>query len=175
MIAGTLDLVAQKPDPDRIKEVSNTAREAITLLRQTIWTLNKDVVSVESFSDRFKSYALKQVEVQEGLRIVFEEDIVVNHQLPPQDALHLFRICQEALHNTLKYAQATLITCHISTAKGTRFHIKITDNGIGFDPAVPHDESFGLDNMQSRAAEIGAQCHVSSQPGTGTTVEVTLA
>jgi len=50
---------------------------------------------------------------------------------------------------------------------------EIIDNGRGFD----HEQRFpglGLRNIQTRAAEIGGTATVTSAPGAGTTVRVTL-
>ncbi len=45
----------------------------------------------------------------------------------------------------------------------------VTDDGPGFDPAVPVTGS-GLRNMSDRLAALGGSCEVDSRPGRGTTV-----
>jgi nitrate/nitrite-specific signal transduction histidine kinase len=48
-------------------------------------------------------------------------------------------------------------------------------DGKGFDPSGERAGHFGLDNMQSRAAEIGAVLSMTSAPGQGTEVRLALA
>lgn len=86
--------------------------------------------------------------------------------------LDLFRICQEALHNILYHAEATIATLSI-TETDEAFMFLINDNGKGFDvTAVKH--SNGLTVMKERAASIGAEVSVTSKPGSGTAVSVKL-
>jgi PAS domain S-box-containing protein len=86
--------------------------------------------------------------------------------------LDIFRICQEALHNILYHADATIATLVILETD-TELSFVITDNGKGFDvPAV--QQSNGLTVMKERAASIHATVTVTSKPGTGTEVFLLL-
>ena len=54
----------------------------------------------------------------------------------------------------------------------------VEDDGVGFDPrsvSRAHEEdSFGLSHLRRRAAELGAELTVESEPGSGTAVNVRL-
>jgi signal transduction histidine kinase len=51
----------------------------------------------------------------------------------------------------------------------------VYDDGIGFDPLTARDAGgVGLRSLEERAAKVGGQITVSSQPGAGTTVAVTI-
>jgi len=53
--------------------------------------------------------------------------------------------------------------------------LKIMDDGIGFDVSTGLDSGgLGLKSMQERASELGANLHINSKPGKGTTIEVVL-
>jgi signal transduction histidine kinase len=91
--------------------------------------------------------------------------------------LALFRVAQEAVTNILKHANATIsliMLCYEEEA----VVLRVEDNGCGFD--VNRQESrggrpsWGLLGMNERAALLGGQYNIRSQPGTGTTVEVTI-
>jgi signal transduction histidine kinase len=58
------------------------------------------------------------------------------------------------------------------TAGGVR--LRIADDGKGFDAAAVPDGHLGLAGMRARAAKIGASFDVTSEPGRGTTIEVTV-
>jgi signal transduction histidine kinase len=52
-------------------------------------------------------------------------------------------------------------------------HLRVADDGVGFDPAAHHD-GFGLLGMRERAERIGAKLHVTSRPRHGTQVETVV-
>lgn len=86
--------------------------------------------------------------------------------------LDLFRICQEALHNILYHAEATVATLTI-TETDTELFFSIADNGKGFDVTAVQ-QSNGLTVMKERAASINAEITVTSKPGRGTEISVKL-
>ncbi|RPD39590.1 sensor histidine kinase [Chitinophaga barathri] len=89
--------------------------------------------------------------------------------------LHLARICQEFIQNSLKHSGCTLITISISEKAGA-LEIRCADDGAGFDPgrAKPYDSrsGSGLAMIKSRAASIHAQC--AWETGKGATLVLTL-
>ncbi|MEP6104281.1 ATP-binding protein, partial [Parasphingorhabdus sp.] len=78
-------------------------------------------------------------------------------ELGPRQVLQVFRIMQEAVTNALKHSGGDVIDVNISHSDETKqaVQISISDNGKGMkaDKVAGH----GLDNMQSRAAAIGAE------------------
>jgi len=85
----------------------------------------------------------------------------------------MFRIAQEALHNTAKHARAGRVDVVLSEANG-RVTLSIADDGTGFDPAQPRQgaQSWGMTTMRERAESVGARLEVESSPGKGTRVIV---
>ncbi len=88
----------------------------------------------------------------------------------------LFRIVQEALTNVIKHAQAKRV--HISLIyAGEEVRIRVKDDGKGFEAraARPGKRStWGLRNMEERAAQLGGRFEINSRPGEGTTIEVSI-
>jgi signal transduction histidine kinase len=83
----------------------------------------------------------------------------------------LLRAAQEALTNVGRHAQAGSATLVLAFGEGTA-SVAVADDGAGFDPAQP--PGFGLSQLRSRAAEVGGRAEVTSGPGEGTTVRVTV-
>ena len=83
-----------------------------------------------------------------------------------------FRICQECLANVAQHANATTVEVSI-TASGNTVTLLIKDNGKGFDVNQLKDSS-GLLSLQERAASINAILTITSQPGSGTTVNCSV-
>jgi two-component system sensor histidine kinase UhpB len=87
----------------------------------------------------------------------------------------LFRIAQEGLTNVAKHAQASQVTVTLERVpEGVR--LAIVDDGVGFDPEsvrwTVEQPRWGLLAIRERAAAVGGQLHVKSEPGQGTEVVV---
>ena len=66
-------------------------------------------------------------------------------------------------------------TVGLQLREGDGVWMRITDDGEGFDLAAPRsNQSYGLTGMQERAESLGGEFMISSAPGRGTVVEVTL-
>ena len=97
--------------------------------------------------------------------------------LPPASRLVLLRILQEALTNAAKHSEATEVDVSLARAAHGGAHCVIRDNGRGFDvDELLRDPSsrqgFGLRTMKERAASIGGDARIESEPGAGTQVSV---
>ncbi|RTZ96374.1 MAG: hypothetical protein DSY90_10705 [Deltaproteobacteria bacterium] len=105
-----------------------------------------------------------------------EEDGNVQRLLLPVEAL-LFRLIQEALLNCAKHAQATHVTIVIKAA-ASGMEIEIRDNGCGFEPGrfddLEYNGNMGLHIIRERMDYLGGAVTISSQPGGGTSVKLTL-
>jgi signal transduction histidine kinase len=89
------------------------------------------------------------------------------------DARHSFYLaCKEALHNIIRHSQAKTARL-IFQMEAQSLVLTIEDDGIGFDPALPPTRAgggHGLANMQTRLAEAGGTCTLTTQPGSGTRI-----
>ena len=85
----------------------------------------------------------------------------------------LERIVREATSNAVRHGQAE--TFRIEIEADTTLRVAIIDDGRGFDTQRDRKpDSFGLVSMRERAQAMEGELIVRSQPGDGTTVEVTL-
>ncbi|NCC33530.1 MAG: GAF domain-containing protein, partial [Chloroflexia bacterium] len=91
--------------------------------------------------------------------------------LAPAVQLACYRIAQEALNNAVKHAAATTIVVSLDCSPDEVF-LRVSDDGRGFAPTHGSHSGLGLEIMQERASEIGAQFTIDSEPGTGTTISV---
>jgi len=95
-------------------------------------------------------------------------------RLRPEAEHAVLRIVQEALANAVKHAQPDQIGLTLVARQG-RVTVSVRDDGAGFDPADSRSRhGLGLRLMAERAAEVGGELRVESDPGQGTTVVVTL-
>ncbi|MGE3313189.1 MAG: sensor histidine kinase, partial [Limisphaerales bacterium] len=93
--------------------------------------------------------------------------------LAPELELHVYRVAQEALTNAMKHGDATEVTLEAERAP-TLIALSVFDNGKGFDirdasPGAPSPGT-GLKTMNERAAMLGGDLEIRSEPGIGTRV-----
>jgi signal transduction histidine kinase len=94
--------------------------------------------------------------------------------LPPEHEEQILPIVQEALLNAHYHAHAQQVNLMLEQ-QADRIRITVQDDGQGFDlSAVQRDGDghFGLSIMRARAARIGAELRVDSEPGRGTRVSL---
>jgi signal transduction histidine kinase len=102
-----------------------------------------------------------------GVQVRCELDSVA---LPASLEHAMLRVCQEALANAVRHADATAIGVRLR-AGPDQVLLEVTDDGHGFDASGSgHGSGLGLRAMRDRVAEQGGQLAVDSAPGTGTVV-----
>jgi signal transduction histidine kinase len=85
-----------------------------------------------------------------------------------------YRIAQEALHNALRHGDPRHVVITLAVADGAA-ELRITDDGTGFDTDVDTSAArLGLASMRERAAAVGGRLSVTSEPGVGATVRLTV-
>jgi PAS domain S-box-containing protein len=91
------------------------------------------------------------------------------HVHDPTVATHLFRIAQEAVTNSLKYAKASNITITLRRRRNLG-ELLVEDDGIGFPTRDRRTDGNGLTIMQHRARLVRGSFELRSRPGEGTLV-----
>lgn len=84
---------------------------------------------------------------------------------------HLFRILQESVSNTLRHSKASSLEV-LLIKRDSLVILRVMDDGIGFDSEIEKTGSYGLQNMQERALEIGGSFKIVSVLNKGTRLEV---
>ena len=92
-------------------------------------------------------------------------------RLPQERQEQLLRIVREAVTNAVRHGSANVVRVEFSNGQG--LHLRIEDDGVGFDPAGVHPNGFGLVGMRERAAALGGQLFIAST-AEGTQIEVVL-
>jgi PAS domain S-box-containing protein len=94
--------------------------------------------------------------------------------LPPDISLCLFRVLQEALHNSVKHSGAR----HVEVGLwGTpdEIHLAVSDPGVGFDSeAAKESRGLGLVSMEERLKLLKGTISIESQPKRGTTIHASV-
>lgn len=106
----------------------------------------------------------------------FREVGVREQRFSPEVEINLYRIVQEALNNTAKYAKASRGSVMIEKSQ-TSIRLIVEDDGVGFDTDLipvgrPNYRGLGIVGMRERAELLGGTLEIESQPGKGTTIFV---
>ena len=177
----SLDRIKDSQGQTKIEELSVQTKNIIEELRNTIWVLNKESLSLKEFETKILGL-LWQMKPQSGeTQFSLDRNGLERGYITANQAINLYRIVQEALHNSIKYSESSIVKVEINTHefayKPFQLSIRIIDDGKGFDmkelPAV-NKSNFGLQNMEHRASEIGGTLFIQSTKGIGTVVEVHL-
>jgi signal transduction histidine kinase len=112
---------------------------------------------------------------ESGLEVKFTHNLEKD-RLEARQELLIFRILQELVNNTLKYAEATRITIDLHKADG-KLTLSYADNGKGFDydasqPTLGGGSGLGMKNMQSRVDLLNGAINFFSKLGAGIKAEI---
>jgi signal transduction histidine kinase len=159
---------------ENIEKVKGTSRQLLQTLRETIWILNKDQVTAPEFFDKLVNYAQRYLQSYPDIELQVIEDFPKDKILQSNEALQLFRICQEAITNSAKYSKSSVLLLQGCTNQHL-FEITIRDFGKGFDVSrVNEDEHYGLKNMEKRAESVHAKYILTAEAGKGVTIEIKI-
>jgi signal transduction histidine kinase len=153
----------------RAAGLASAVRSVTGNLRETIWALNQEKLTLQDLSDKLKLYT-RNMFAFTNVKVRFEEDVTHNEPLNPAAALNLYRICQEAVNNIFKHAKAGEVRIFISDREKNK--VQVSDDGVGFLIGEAGDSTYGMASLKRRAEEIGGNLTIKSMPGKGTTIEV---
>lgn len=156
---------------EQLTEVSELTSELINEIKAVSHSLN---------TDRIHQIALKEALTEELKRIEnlgYTTNLSISGDeftLQNERKTLLFRICQEALGNARRHAEADKVTIDLSYSD-RQLTVTIQDNGKGFDTnKVSASVSTGLLNMKSNAQSLGGTIDISSLSKKGTTITVKI-
>jgi signal transduction histidine kinase len=158
----------------RLQHVDLFARETIRELRDTIWAMNKDGISIKELQSRIANFIEKAKHSHPTVDMVLltDEHEQWNNRFTGLQGLNIFRVVQEAIINALKYAHPNKIEIHIrKRAEGSEFVVR--DDGDGFVESEVEPGN-GLANMRKRTSELGGNLMIESSLGKGTVISFLL-
>ncbi|MGH2917519.1 MAG: sensor histidine kinase, partial [Solirubrobacteraceae bacterium] len=163
-------LAARADGPAVAADIENAARRALDESRAAIAALVRP--TDEPLAEALAGVAEAAAE-RWGAAVQTSAVAGVELSAPVREAL--LRIVGEAVTNAARHGQAQ----HIGLELGEHphLHVRIVDDGVGFDPASLEQRSgrHGILGMRERAEQVGAQLRVESRPGTGTEIVVVLS
>lgn len=180
-LVSLININLQEILPQTQSNTKESVLETKSLAKQLMGEIK--ALSASLNTDHIMHIGLTQALDNELSRLAKKFEVTVaktgeEYRLKPESEVILFRLSQEVLNNVIKHSGATRIFVNFSFAPDN-FTLSITDNGSGFnvEEALSNSgekQSTGLLNMRKRASVINSTLTVSSTPGNGTTVTITV-
>lgn len=153
-----------------VEYVSALAEAGLAEMRALIFELRPESLATEGLVSALE----KQVA---ATRARYGIDVVAalggEPDLPLVVKEALYRVAQEAMHNTIKHARATRIDLRL-TAADAAVRLEVRDDGVGFDASADYPGHLGLRSMRERLASVGGTIEIDSAPGRGTRISVVV-
>lgn len=158
---------------DKLTSISAFTTQTIYELRDTIWAMNKENISVEDLQARISNFIDKAGVADSKVKFIFQvaESISKELMLPSIKGMNVYRIIQEGVNNALKYADAKTIIVSI-LERDNQFVLSILDDGKGFD-LKNTEMGNGLNNIKKRARDLNGTVHINSD-NKGTIITLTF-
>jgi PAS domain S-box-containing protein len=113
----------------------------------------------------------RRAEADYQLRI--EPTFLIGAEPSPAASLCVYRVCQEALLNVAKHAQATRVWVTV-TATADAVQLEVRDDGRGFERSRGSGAGIGLLSLDERLRLLQGALVVDTGPGRGTTIRATV-
>ncbi|RKQ43301.1 signal transduction histidine kinase [Roseivirga pacifica] len=155
---------------EKLMQMKQFTLVTISELRDTIWAMNKDEISLEDIQERTQQLAAT-------IHDATDDNIRVRTESEPSDkvlnafvGMNLFRIIQECINNAVKHSETKEVLVSFKDIDN-KIEIVVQDFGKGFDTEVQGSGN-GLYIMKNRAEKAGIDFSLTSAVGEGTKVEL---
>jgi len=152
-------------DGDPLSSIATLAREIVESMSDIVWAVNPARDHLSDLTQRMRRFAINTLSAS---NTEFRLD------LPPADRdlklganlrREVFLIFKEGINNMVKHSGCTEAVVRL-TVLPKRLHLRIQDNGRGFDPASTTD-GHGLASLRRRAQALHGRLEIESSPGSG--------
>lgn len=161
-------IAARIDDPElatRLGEAVDDLDDTVRHIRTTIFELQRPHSAMRSVRRELLDLAAETGRSL-GFAVATRFSGPIDTNVDDATADHLVAVTREALSNVVRHSGASKVSLEVE-AGADWVRLSVRDDGAG--PVGGHQGN-GLDNMASRAAEMGGECNVEGGPGTGCVV-----
>jgi PAS domain S-box-containing protein len=162
------NLLDQEPDraKDPLDYVLSLADAGMAEMRALIFELRPESLKTEGLMAALEKQAAA-LKARQGIEV--EATLCEEPQASLEAKEAVYRIAQEALHNTVKHACAKKVEIKMERDPD-RMILELSDDGVGFDVRNDFPGHLGLRSMRERASRLGGTLEVETAPGRGTRI-----
>ena len=153
-----------------LTELRRLTQGALAEMRAALFALRPGALQEDGLTEAVRKRAAA-VAVREGIEIRVHAP---EYRLPldARAEEELFRIVQEAVHNSVKHAESSRIDVRLRVESDTLV-VEVIDDGVGFNTDDEFPGHLGLSGMRERTERLGGGLMIDSSPGS-TTVRAVL-
>ena len=158
---------------DHLRKTRETIEKTTSEVRTAINSLLDESPPVLDLRIRMQNI-VEEFKKETSLRVDWQVEMECAPECSRQVAEQALNVTREALKNAARHAEAKHVTVKMGRTNGHYF-VAVKDDGKGFDTSQPEPNGhFGLRVMQARAAHIGGELLIESEPGAGSRVTLTF-
>jgi signal transduction histidine kinase len=170
--ASSAQAVSPSISNELLDRARKEARATVDEARLAVWNLRQ--AGGEGLAAALGQLA-RRTERETGISVSFESR-GAPLALSAESERSLLMIVREALLNALRHAAPRNLSISLSFER-QGLQVRIEDDGCGFDATLMHSTNghhYGLLGMRERVAKLGGQLSLSSSPGQGTQVHLSI-
>jgi PAS domain S-box-containing protein len=153
---------------DRVAELQTRSTEIAADIQSLSHELHSSKLQYLGIAAAMKGFC-QEFGKQQKVEIDFRTDDLPS-ALPPDISLCLFRVLQEALHNSAKHSGVRHFEVRL-WGTSADIHLTVSDSGVGFESgAAKATFGLGLVSMEERLKLLDGTFSIESQPQRGTTI-----
>ena len=158
-----------------LTEIAESARGVVDSMSDIVWAIDPRRDDLSNVVFRVRQFASDLLGAK-GISWSFQAPVEFDKvKLNPQQRRHIFLIFKEAISNSARHADCSSVWLSLAIVQNQILG-EIRDDGQGLatsrHPALNARGGHGIENMRSRAAQLGGQLIIDSAPGSGTRIKV---
>jgi signal transduction histidine kinase/ligand-binding sensor domain-containing protein len=164
------DPVQSKNQFDEITASATQAISEVRVISHNLRPINLDRLGLTATIEEM----VEKVAASSGIQFSADVEALENGWLTKEQEVNCFRIIQESLNNIVKHAQATKAYVELWREDGVLL-LTVRDNGRGYDVGSIPQRGLGLTSISERVRILGGTQTVTTAPGAGTMISITIA
>ena len=145
--------------------MQQSAGDMVKKLNDIVWLINPGQDTLQKLIQRLSEFASDMAAIKNMQLKILVPQQFSNQILPVESRRNIYLFCKEGITNAVKYSEATLL--QLTIKEDNQFlDITISDNGKGCNIETVRRGN-GLNNMEKRADELGADFSIQSEAGEG--------
>ena len=156
----------------RLARIADLSRELVDSMGDIVWSINPQRDHLSDLAYRMRRFASDVLTARDIDFDFTAPDRGEHTAVRAEVRRHTFLIFKECVHNVVRHAECNRVEVVLRTER-RRLILRMNDNGKGF--RIPLDgHGHGLSNMERRAREMRGRLQISSEPGRGTAVALSV-
>jgi PAS domain S-box-containing protein len=160
------------PVAEPLALIADSSRELVDSMSDIVWAINPQKDHLNDLLGRMRRFAADMLTAR-SIEFQFQTpDAERDVQIGANIRREVFLIFKESINNLVKHSDCHRVEVRFLIDEH-KLEFTVSDNGRGFDTSAESD-GHGLSSMRDRAASLGAEIGIVSEPGCGTNITLKI-